>query len=143
KALQPRHINEQGESEVASLPMLATNQATNRVEAHRRSSFDAFREIERWVLEHGFLELVTMRNRFARALGYDNYFELKLQKGERMTTSSLMHILDDFIRRTDAANARTLAGMRAKHGEGATAPWNVRFFASGDVIRRLDPYMPF
>ncbi|MEO8484454.1 MAG: M3 family metallopeptidase [Acidobacteriota bacterium] len=143
RAYQPRHLNEQGEPEVASLPMLATNQATNRVEAHRRSSFDAFRDIERWVLDHGFLELVSLRNRFARALGYDNYFELKLQKGERMTTSALMHILDDFTRRTASANARTLADMRARHGADATAPWNVRFFASGDVTRRLDPYMPF
>ena len=29
-----------------------------------------FREIERWVLANGFLELVALRNRFARALGY-------------------------------------------------------------------------
>lgn len=143
RAYEPRHVNDRGEPEVASLPMLATNQATNRVEAYRRSSFDAFRAIERWVLDHGFLDLVTLRNRFARALGYDNYFALKLQKGERMTTSSLMHILDDFIHRTDAANARALADMRARHGADATAPWNVRYFASGDVIRRLDPYMPF
>src|SRR5262249_7541352 len=52
---QPRHINEQGESEVASLSMLATNQATNPVEERRRSSFDAFHDIERWVLANGFL----------------------------------------------------------------------------------------
>jgi hypothetical protein len=143
RAYEPRHLNERGESEVASLPMLATNQATNRVEARRRSSFEAFRAIEQWVLDHGFLDLVTMRNRFARALGFDNYFDLKLQKGERMTTAALMHVLDDFIRQTEAANARTLADMRSRHGEDATAPWNVRFFASGDVIRRLDPFMPF
>jgi Zn-dependent oligopeptidase len=123
--------------------MLATNQATNRVEAYRRSSFDAFRAIERWVLDHGFLDLVSLRNRFARALGYDNYFALKLQKGERMTTTALMHILDDFIRRTEDANTRTLAALRAQHGAHATDPWNIRFFAAGDVIRRLDPYMPF
>jgi hypothetical protein len=140
---EPRHLNEQGESEVASLPMLATNLATNRVEDRRRSSFDALRGIEQWVLDHGFLELVVLRNQFARALGYDNYFELKLQKNERLTTASLMRMLDDFLRRTDGANTRALADLRAEHGEAATAPWNVRFFASGDVVRRLDPYMPF
>jgi hypothetical protein len=140
---EPRHLNEQGESEVASLPMLATNLATNRVEARRRSSFDALRGIEQWVLDHGFLELVALRNRFARALGYDNYFELKVQKTERLETAALLRILDDFVKRTDAANARALAELRRQHGEDATAPWNLRFFASGDVIRRLDPYMPF
>jgi hypothetical protein len=140
---EPRHLNEQGESEVASLPMLATNLATNRIEERRRSSFDALRGIERWVLDHGFLELVALRNRFARALGYDNFFDLKVQKTERLETTALTRILDDFIKRTDAANARALADLRKQHGDGATAPWNLRFFASGDVIRRLDPYMPF
>ena len=143
RAHEPRHLNDRGESEVASLPMLATNLATNRVEERRRSSFDALRGIERWVLDHGFLELVALRNRFARALGFDNFFDLKLQKNERMETTALMRLLDDFVRRTDAANARALAELRAQHGDDATAPWNLRFFASGDVIRRLDPYMPF
>ena len=140
---ESRHLNDRGESEVASLPMLATNLSTNRVEERRRSSFDALRGIEQWVLDNGFLDLVTMRNRFARALGYDNYFDLKLQKNERLTTAALQHILDDFTRRTAAANARALADLRRTHGETATAPWNIRFFASGDVIRRIDPYMPF
>jgi len=140
---EPRHQNDRGESEIASLPMLATNLATNRVEERRRSSFDALRGIERWVLDHGFLELVALRNRFARALGYDNFFDLKVQKTERLETTALTRILDDFVKRTDAANARALADFRKQHGDGATAPWNLRFFASGDVIRRLDPYMPF
>ena len=143
KACAPRHVNDKGESEIASLPMLATNLATNRVEERRKSSFDALRGIEGWVLEHGFLELVALRNRFARALGYDNYFDLKVRKTERLETRALMRILDDFIARTDAANARTLAELRRAHGADATTPWNIRFFASGDVIRRLDPYMPF
>ncbi len=140
---QPRHLNDRGEWEVASLPMLATNLATNRVEACRRSSFDALRGIERWVLDHGVLDLVRRRNRLARALGFTNFFELKLQKQERLSTGALLGILDDFIRRTDAANARALADLRRQQGEAATAPWNIRFFASGDVTRRLDPYMPF
>jgi hypothetical protein len=140
---EPRHLNDRGELEVASLPMLATNLATNRVEARRRSSFEALRGIEQWVLAHGFLELVSLRNRFARAVGYDNYFDLKVRKTERLQTRALMHILDDFVARTEAANARTLADLRHECGPGATEPWNVRFYSAGDVIRRLDPYMPF
>ncbi|MCC7043660.1 MAG: peptidase M3 [Acidobacteria bacterium] len=143
KALEPRHINEQGESEVATLSSLATNLATNPLEERRRSSFDAFREIERWVLSNGFLDLVKLRNRFARALGYANYFELKLRKSERMTPAQLTEILDDFLARTQAANTRALADLKARHGEQALAPWNIRFFSTGDVVRRMDPYMPF
>jgi hypothetical protein len=143
RELQPRHINEHGESEVATLSMLAINQATNPVEARRRSSFEGFREIERWVLDHGFLDLVKLRNRFARALGYDNYFQFKLRKNERMTPEQLTNILDDFMARTNAAHARSLANLRVHHGDQALTPWNLRFFASGDVVRRMDEYMPF
>src|SRR5258705_552832 len=117
RELKPRHINEHGASEVATLSTLATNQATNPVEDRRRSSFDAFHEIEQWVLANGFLDLVKLRNRFARALGYDNYFALKLVKNERMTPGELTHILDDFLSRTRAANARSLAEIRDAHGD--------------------------
>lgn len=143
KAFDPQHINEQGESEAATLSALATNLATNPVEERRRSSFDAFRELERWVLANGFLDLVKLRNRFARALGHDNYFELKLRKSERMTSAQLFGVLDDFLARTDAANARSLADLAARKGRDALAPWNLRFHATGDVVRRIDPYVPF
>ncbi|MCV2354952.1 M3 family metallopeptidase [Paucibacter sp. B2R-40] len=143
RELQPTHLNQHGQSEVASLTMLATNLATNPVEACRRSSFAGFQEIEHWVLANGFLELVKLRNRFARALGFDNYFELKLRKNERMTPAQLTGILDDFVARTDEAHARTLSHLQAAHGEGALAPWNLRFYSSGDVVRRMDEYMPF
>ncbi len=143
RAFTPHHINEHGESEAATLSTLAINQATNPVEDRRRSSFDAFREIERWVLANGFLDLVRLRNRFARALGFDNYFALKLIKNERMTPEELAQILDDFLARTRAANTRSLGEIRHAHGEPALAPWNLRFFTAGDVVRRMDGYMPF
>src|SRR5688500_15582017 len=79
------HVNERGEREEATLMKLATNIATNPVEDRRRTSFDALRELERWVLEHGYLEIVALRNRFARALGYENYFDYKVRKQERLT----------------------------------------------------------
>ena len=143
KTFEPRHITERGESEVGTLSSLATNLATNPVEARRKSSFEAFRAIERWVLDNGFLDLVRLRNRLARSLGYQNYFDLKIRKNERMSPDQLAGILDDFLARTDAACARSLAALRQAHGPDATRPWNLRFHASGDVVRRLDPFMPF
>lgn len=143
RELQPRHINEAGESEVASLSMLSTNLATNPDEARRRSSYAGFQQIEHWVLANGFLDLVKLRNRFARALGFDNYFELKLRKNERMSPQQLKDILDDFVQGTDAANARALTALSARHGEQALQPWNLRYFSAGDVLRRMDAYMPF
>ena len=143
RAFVPRHLNDRGEEEDATLGALLTNQSTNQVEACRRSSFEALRGVEQWVLDNGFLELVALRNRFARALGFRDYFEFKLVKNERMTRAQLMAILDDFVARTEAANARTLADLRATHGELAERPWNLRFLTTGDVVRRMNEYVPF
>jgi len=143
KEFKPEHINEAGERESASLTMLSTNAATNPDEQSRRSSYEAFQAIERWVLENGFLDIVRLRNRFALALGFDNYFEFKLHKNERMSSGQLFTILDDFLERTDAANRRALQALSGKRGIAAMEPWNLRYHSSGDVVRRMDPYMPF
>ncbi|MGC4084041.1 MAG: hypothetical protein QM736_18510 [Vicinamibacterales bacterium] len=139
----PRHRNERGEEEEASLPALSTNLSANPVEAYRRTSFDALRGIERWVLDNGFLDIVLLRNRYARALGYADYFDLKLRKNERMTRAQLMAIMDDFLARTDAANARAADERAARYGDAVMRPWNLRFLAMGDAMRRMDEYLTF
>jgi len=143
KEFKPEHINEAGAREAASLTMLSTNAATNPDEPSRRSSYEALQAIERWVLENGFLDIVRLRNRFARALGFDNYFEFKLRKNERLSSAQLFAILDDFLERTDDANRRALQALSGRQGAAALEPWNLRYHSAGDVVRRMDPYLPF
>lgn len=138
-----QHINEAGELEDASLGMLATNLSTNRNEAARKSSHDALMAQERWVLANGFLDIVKKRNAFARAQGFANYFDYKVQKNEQMSSDQLFAILDDFEARTREANLRALRELAEKHGTDATQPQNLRFYMSGDVTRQLDPYLSF
>lgn len=143
QALALFHVNEAGEREEATLAMLATNQATNPHEDRRRSSHEAFRELERWVLDNGYLQIVSLRNRFARALGYQDYFDYKVRTHDRMSPAELFAILDEFLARTADANRRGLEALRARHGDDATRPWNIRFLVGGDVVRLMDPYVPF
>ncbi|WP_423594289.1 M3 family metallopeptidase [Roseateles sp. MS654] len=143
KDFAPTHVNDRGDTEAATLTMLSTNLATNPDEARRRSSYEGLHAVERWVLDNGFLDIVALRNRLARALGFADYFEFKLRKNERMTKAQLFSILDDFVARTEAAQQRALDALVAKHGPTALEPWNLRFHSAGDVTRRLDPYMPF
>jgi oligoendopeptidase F len=137
------HADEHGERQAATLASLATNLSTNTVERRRRTSFDAFRQLERWVLENGYLEIVALRNRLARALGYENYFDFKVRKQERMTPRQLFEVIDDFLARTAEANRQNLAALSARHGAASTLPWNLRFHMTGDVVRQMDPYVPF
>lgn len=138
-----RHINEAGQQEATTLSGLATNMATNRDEAARKSSHDALLSLEQWVLANGFLDIVKKRNAFARAQGFDSYFDYKVQKNEQMSADHLFSILDDFEARTREANVRALHDLEQAHGANAVQPWNLRFFVSGDVTRQLDPYLSF
>lgn len=143
KRYQPTHINEQGERVAASLGELLTNQATNPNEAARQSSYQALRDLECWLVQHGFPELVSLRNRFARRMGYRNFFDYKVNKTERMTPEQLFAILDSFEAQTRDANLRSLRELAADKGEQALQAWNVRYASAGDVTRKLDPYLPF
>lgn len=137
------HVNERGEMEEASLGMLSTNIGTNRNEDARKGSHDELLRLEQWVLENGFLEIVGKRNELARALGYRDYFDLKVRTSERMSPKDLFRILDDFEERTREANRRSLDALIAEKGVDAILPYNLPFSISGDIRRQMDPYLPF
>ncbi len=143
KANPVSHLNAAGQRVNASLGELLTNQATNENEDYRRSSQNALRELEQWLLHNGLPELINLRNRFARQMGFRNYFDYKVNKTERMTPEQLFTILDRFEQQTREANLRSLQQLAAQKGEQALQPWNVRFASAGDVTRQLDPYFPF
>jgi len=143
KANPVSHLNAAGQRVNASLGELLTNQATNENEDCRRSSQDALRELEQWLLHNGLPALISLRNRFARQMGFRNYFDYKVNKTERMTPEQLFAILDRFEQQTREANARSLQQLAAEKGAQALEPWNLRFASAGDVTRQLDPYFPF
>lgn len=137
------HLNERGEQEEASLGMLSTNLGTNPDETARKSSHDALRELEHWVLANGFLGIVAKRNELARSLGFEDYFDYKVRLNERMSPDQLFAILDDFEARTRQAHRTALDRLVEQKGAGALAPHNLRFHMAGDVTREMDPYLPF
>jgi len=70
--------DEQGTKQQASLTVLATNIRTNNHEKVRRSAHQALGDLEQWVLNNGYIELVKQRNEFAREQGYRNFFDYKV-----------------------------------------------------------------
>ncbi|MBN3093547.1 peptidase M3 [Pectobacterium brasiliense] len=143
KSYEMTHLDAKGERVSASLGELLTNQTTNDTEVYRQSSQQALRDLEQWLLQNGFPELISLRNRFARQMGYRNYFDYKVNKTERMTPEQLFAILDPFEEQTREANTRSLKNLADEKGEEALQPWNIRYASAGDVTRQLDPYFPF
>lgn len=138
-----RHRNEKGEEEEATLGMLLMNESANPDEGARKSSCKALRGLEEWVLDNGFIEIIKARNAFARSQGRSDYFDFKVRKSEAMTPDELFAILDDFEKRTAAANRRGLDAIAAAKGQAALEPWNIRYNMAGDVLREMDPYFPY
>ncbi|MGL5091141.1 MAG: M3 family metallopeptidase [Aeromonas sobria] len=143
KGLKLTLLDEQGQQVAGSLPAASTSLAASPNEAVRQSALAMFHTLEQWVVGNGFLEVVAIRNRFARAMGYRDYFDYKVRKNEQMSPEQLFAILDDFIARTDGRLQQSLAELKAAKGEAALLPHNLRYSVSGDVTRQLDPYVPF
>lgn len=143
KGLKLTLLDEQGQQVAGSLPAASTSLAASPSEAVRQSALAMFHTLEQWVVGNGFLEVVAIRNRFARTMGYRDYFDYKVRKNEQMSPEQLFAILDDFIARTDARLQQSLEELKVAKGEAALLPHNLRYSVSGDVTRQLDPYVPF
>ncbi len=132
-----------GEPVRASSVALGLKVASDPDERVRKAAFRGLESLERFALDHGFLELVRRRNAFARRLGYADYYDWKVSTTEGFGKAKLFALLDDLEARTRAAGERRVHEVAAKFGASALAPWNFRFHTQGDVLRDLDPYMPF
>ncbi|CAM3133503.1 M3 family metallopeptidase [Vibrio neptunius] len=137
------YVNEQGDHVDASLPALRSTIMANDNEAVRQSAHQALLDLEQWLLGNGFIDLVKLRNQFARSLGYDNFFDYSVLKNEKMTTSELFAILDDFEQRTRQVNLTSLDKLASEKGQNALTGYNFNYSFSGDSMRELDPYVPF
>jgi hypothetical protein len=109
----------------------------------RRAAWEGLRSIEPYVLEHGFLDLLRRRNRLARLLGAEDFYDWKTRRVERMTKLEVFARLDELEERTRASAEAALAALRARHGAAAVRPWSIAWLTAGDTVREQDPYFPF
>lgn len=132
-----------GQKVRASSNKLALIARTSDDEPLRKAAWEGLRSIEDYVLGQGFLEVVRLRNRLARSLGYEDYYDWRVQVVERMSKKRLFAVLDDLARRTEASTERALAAFASRHGDGALEPWSFGYLRSGSLTERLDPYFGF
>ncbi len=109
----------------------------------RRAAWDGLRSIERFVLEHGFLEVLRERNRLGRMLGAEDYYDWKTRRVEGMSKAQVFAFLDELEALTRDSARRAVEALAARSGASAATPWNLNFMVSGDSTREQDPYFPF
>ncbi len=143
KKYRMTYLDEMGNRTEGSLTVLSASIRANDHEQVRKSSHQALLDLEQWVLENGFIDLIKKRNRFARTLGYENFFDYSVEKTEQMTTDALFDILNDFEQRTREKNLNSIDSLVKEHGDQSATGYNFNFTWGGDSLRALDPYVPF
>jgi hypothetical protein len=132
-----------GARQPASSVKLGVLLGTDPSASVRRSAWEGMRSIEKHVLEHGFLEVVELRNRLGRMLGAQDYYDWKVRRVEALSKHTVFDALDELELRTRERARASLAELESSHGPDAARPWNLRYHVSGDVTNEQDPHFPF
>lgn len=122
------------------LALLVSNDPDERV---RKAAHDGLRSVEGFVLGHGFLDIVRLRNRLGKMLGFEDYYDWKVSVAEGMRKRDVFARLEAFLGATAARTTEELARFAGRHGASALEPWNFLFLRSGALTSELDPYFPF
>jgi hypothetical protein len=124
----------------ASVLRMRTMMSTNPDERVRRACFEARERMAPELIDE-YVRLVSLRNRFARTLGYGDFYEYKLWHEERMKKQELFSLFDAVYQKTRHA----LKDIRVmeKAMPGLRRPWNFNYLMSGDFTREEDPYFQF
>lgn len=132
-----------GGSRAASSAELGVLVASDPDESVRRGAWEALREVERHVLDHGYLEIVKLKNRLGRRLGAEDWYDWKTRRVERIGKRDVFERLDELAALTECGARAALGLLAGQHGASVLAPWNLRQAATGDTTRRQDPYFCF
>jgi len=127
----------------ASSVQLRTQMATSDDEALRKASYLGLRSIGTFICGNGFLDIVKQRNKFARDLGYKDFYDYKVTTAEGFNKDTLFGMLDGLEQRTRPLLHQARRLLEHTKGPTATEPWNSSHAIAGDVKKQMDPYFPF
>lgn len=122
---------------------LRNKMRTSDSEEVRKACFEGLRGIGPFVLDAGFADIVKERNRLARMLGYEDFYDYKVTQAEGFGKAKLFEVLDGLEKRTRELQKKARATLAKEKGECALEPWNTGYMMAGDLTKRQDPYFPF
>jgi hypothetical protein len=87
-----------------------------------------------------YVRLVEMRNRYARSLGYEHFYEYKAQIEERMSAQEIWDLFDQL--RENAEPAYQYVRDQEAIQPWLRDPWNYGYMITGEFTKQEDPYLP-
>ncbi len=129
-----------GDFVVASENKMRMIMRTNPDEKIRKACFEAMEELALLVLPE-YIRAVELRNQFARALGYEDYYAYHVQIAEGMKKRQIFDLFNEIYERTKYG----LLNIRKLEEEmpGLRKPWNFIYMMSGAFTLEEDPYFDF
>jgi Zn-dependent oligopeptidase len=134
------HDPKTGQFVEASENKMRSLMSTDPDEAVRKACFDAMQKLPYDTLDL-YVELLKIRNQFARTLGYEDFYDYKLQTVEEMTKKEVFGIFNTIYEKTKYAfeNVRKLEETKP----GLRKPWNFGYMTAGSFIKEEDEYFQF
>jgi Zn-dependent oligopeptidase len=114
--------------------------STHPDEAIRKACFVAREKMSAEPIKE-YIKITNLRNEYAKALGYPDFYSFKVESEDGMTKKELFSLFDSLYQKTKYAFAdvrkleRKMPGLRK--------PWNFGFMMAGDFTREDDPYFQF
>lgn len=124
----------------ASTVKMALMINTHPDEAIRKACFKAREQLATDFIPE-YIELVGLRNQYARLLGYQDFYDFKVRREDGMTKRELFGIFDNVYEKTKYAMGRVRALERTM--PGLRKPWNFNYMMAGDFTREEDQYFQF
>lgn len=124
----------------ASENKMRTIMRTHPDEAVRKACFEAMEKLPIATLDT-YVEIVKLRNEYARDLGYEDFYAYKAMIDEGMTKKELFGIFEPIYKKTKYAFADVRKMERNK--PGLRKPWNFGYMLTGNFTKEEDPYFHF
>jgi hypothetical protein len=112
-------------------------------EETRKAAYEGLCSIGPFVCENGFVDIIKMRNKLAKSLGFVDYYDYKVTNAEGMSKDKLFEILDGLEEGTRPIMDNARKELEKRSGSDALQPWNQSFKMAGSIIKKMDPFFPF
>jgi oligoendopeptidase F len=135
--------NQDGQFVAASSVGLRNKLSTDADEGTRRAVYEGLCTIGPFVIDHGLLDIIKLRNKLAKALGFEDYYDYKVTNAEGFGKAKLFAMLDGLEKGTRPIMAKAREEFAKRYGDDGLEPWNMSYKMSGSIVVKMDPYFPF
>jgi len=113
---------------------------THPDEKIRKACFDALEKLPLGSLDD-YIRIVKLRNKFAKVIGYEDFYDYKIRIDEGMSKEELFSIFESLYEKTKFG-LRNIRRLEKKQ-PGLRRPWNFSYMMSGSLVKEEDQYFRF